>query len=165
MKKTARGFLAIIFAAYAALALAIPFAPTANDNAYSCTNASSRRASPATISGQTSVELQNRGTATIYFAPGRRDGDRDDDRELRGAAGSIEDHHRDTGVTHFACIATRPGRTRPPCPSASGSRAMNDLPPRLALGSGCSLFSPLAQADLRGVTHQRIRHGLDHRHR
>lgn len=109
MKIFARGILAFIFAAYAALALAIPFAPTANDNAYSCTNASSRRASPATISGQTSVELQNRGTATIYFAPGDVTVVATTTASYAVPQGQSKLITVTTNVTHFACIADTAG--------------------------------------------------------
>jgi hypothetical protein len=109
MRNLARIFLASILAAYAALALAIPFSPSVNDNAYSCTNASSRRASPATISGQTSVELQNRGTATIYFAWGDVTVVATTAASYAVPQGQSKIVTVTTGALYFACIADTAG--------------------------------------------------------
>jgi hypothetical protein len=108
-KRLARTALGLIFLAYAALAIGIPFAPAANDNAYSCTNVSSRRASPATISGQTSAELQNRGTATIYFAPGDVTVTATTTASYAVPQGQSKIITVTTGTTHFACIADTAG--------------------------------------------------------
>lgn len=110
MRSIARVFLGIIFAAYATLALALPFTPIATAPAFTCTSPSSRQALGVTSTAQQQLELQNTGTATVFFAWG--------DVTVTAAAtsypvplGQSKLVTVGAGVTHVACFASSGSHT------------------------------------------------------
>lgn len=105
-----RKYLLAALLAFASLAFAIPFSPIATAPAFTCTNPSSRQALGATSSNQHQLELQNTGTATVFFAWG--------DVTITAAATSYPVPMGQSklvtigaGVTHVACFASSGSHT------------------------------------------------------
>lgn len=100
-----RKYLLAALLAFVSVAFALPFAPIATAPVFTCTSPSSRQALGTTSLSQQQLELQNTGTATVFFAWG--------DVTVTAAAtsypvpvGQAKLVTIPAGVTHVACFAS-----------------------------------------------------------